>query len=251
MLNWLNRVRHSLPGLSLLLVLVLLLVACGQEQTDQETGDADVSEEAADVAQESEELAGAAGEELEEEAQEAGTAAAQTGQELEEELDEGAQEAGTAAAQTGEELEEGAQEAGTAAAQTGEELEEEVGEVLPQELTDVEGVTVSELDDNIDAYVGQEVGVRGDITNTIGTNAFQLNDPATLGGDEILVVGSSIDTSVITPGHTVEVSGGAYRVDLATVENESGLDLQDDLFTEWDDDTAVLVAQDVVNVSTE
>jgi hypothetical protein len=272
---------HAHKGIVLMLVLTMLLVGCGQTQTEQEVGqgtgepdvsmegtsDPDVSEEAEDVAQEVEELAGASGEEIEGEVEEAGTAAAQAGEEVaeeageaEEELEQGAAQAGTAAAQAGEEvaeeageaeeeLEQGAAQAGTAAAQAGEEIEEEAAGILPQELQDVEGVTISKLDDNLDDYIGQTVGVRGDIVETIGTNSFQLSDPSVLGGDEILVVGPDLDTNAINTGNTVEVSGTAYRFNLSQIEEEAGIDLQDDLFADWDNDNAVLVAQEILNIA--
>jgi len=226
-----------------MLVFSIFLAACAQGQTTEqepvtETDEADVSEEAADVAQEVEELAGATGEELEEEAAEAGTAAAETGEEFEEEV-----------AETGEELERGAEQVGTAAAETGEEIQEEADALLPQELKDIEGVTLSELDDNLDEYTGQSVGVRGDIVETIGTNAFQLSDPSDLGGDEILVIATSTTTRTFSTGNTIEVAGTVYRFDLPTIEEETGLDLQDRLFDDWDNDNAVLIAHDIINIA--
>jgi len=197
-----------------MLVFSIFLAACAQGQTTEqepvtETDEADVSEEAADVAQEVEELAGATGEELEEEAA----------------------------------------EAGTAAAETGEEIQEEADALLPQELKDIEGVTLSELDDNLDEYTGQSVGVRGDIVETIGTNAFQLSDPSDLGGDEILVIATSTTTRTFSTGNTIEVAGTVYRFDLPTIEEETGLDLQDRLFDDWDNDNAVLIAHDIINIA--
>lgn len=217
----------------LILILSSVLVACGQEQAEQDPagGDPDVSEEAADVAQESEELAEATGEEIEEGAADAATAAAQAGEELEPTVEQAGQEIGTAAAQAGEEIQEEAEEVS-----------------LPQELTSVEGVTISELDDNLDNYISQTVAVRGDVVEIIGANAFQVSDPSALGGDEVLVVGTNVNTDTIAVENTVEVSGVVRRFDLVAVEEETGLDLQDDVFTDMDDDNAVIIAQEVVNV---
>jgi hypothetical protein len=215
------RFGRAWASILLLSIAALILVACGQDQAGQdttETGDPDVAEEAADVAQESEELAEAAGEEIEPAVEEAGTAAAQAGE-----------------------------EAATAAVQAGEEIQEEVN--LPQELTAAQGVTISELDDNLDAYTGQNVGVRGDVVEVLGPNSFQISDPSALGGDEVLVVGANVNTDTITEQNTVEVSGTARRFDLVVVEDETGLDLEDELYTDMDDNNAVIIAQDVVNVA--
>jgi hypothetical protein len=241
-------VGRAWKSIILLLILGMVLVACAAPQAEQEpaSGDPDVSEEAADVAQESEELAEATGEEIEEGAADAATAAAQAGEEIEPTIEQAGEEVGTAAAQAGEEVEEGAADAATAVTEAGEEIQEEVN--LPQELTDVEGVTVSELDDNLDNYISQTVAVRGDVTEIIGANAFQLSDPSVLGGDEVLVVGTSVNTDTIDVENTVEVSGVVHSFDLVVIEEETGLDLDDDLFTEIDDDHAVIVAEEVVNI---
>jgi UDP-N-acetylmuramyl pentapeptide synthase len=222
-------VLQTSKAIALIFILGVFLVACGQDQG--ETGDSDVSGEAADVAQESEELAEAVGEEIEEEVTDVATAVAEAGE-----------EASTAAAETGEEV-------GTAAAETGEEIQEESGGVLPQEITDADGVTISELDDDVEAYAGQNVAVRGDIVETIGTHAFVISDPSALGGDEILVVGSNIDTSTVDVGNTVEVAGTAEGFDLIAVENQTGLDLQDDLFADFREEDVVLFANQVVNIA--
>jgi hypothetical protein len=240
-------VGRAWKSIMLLVILSVVLVACATPQAEEEPeSDPDVSEEAADVAQESEELAEATGEEIEEGAADAATAAAEAGEEIEPTIEQAGEEVGTAAAQAGEEVEEGAADAATAVTEAGEEIQEEVN--LPQELTDVEGVTVSELDDNLDNYISQTVAVRGDVTEIIGANAFQLSDPSVLGGDEVLVVGTSVNTDTIDVENTVEVSGVVHSFDLVVIEEETGLDLDDDLFTEIDDDHAVIVAEEVVNI---
>jgi len=240
-------VGHAWKSIILLVILSIVLVACAAPQGEQEPeSDPDVSEEAADVAQESEELAEATGEEIEEGAADAATAAAEAGEEIEPTIEQAGEEVGTAAAEAGEEVEEGAADAATAVTEAGEEIQEEVN--LPQELTDVEGVTVSELDDNLDNYISQTVAVRGDVTEIIGANAFQLSDPSVLGGDEVLVVGTSVNTDTINVENTVEVSGVVRSFDLVVIEEETGLDLDDELFAEIDDGHAVIVAEEVVNI---
>jgi len=85
--------------------------------------------------------------------------------------------------------------------------------------------TLSEIDDNPEAYLGETVTVQGDVTEVISTNAFRFNDPAPLGGADILVVGRG-ESGLVAAGTTLLVTGVVRQFDLTAVEEESGLDLQ-------------------------
>jgi hypothetical protein len=222
-----HNLKHFWKTIALIAVLSIALTACGQEQAEQDgAGDPDVSEEAADVAQEGEELAEAVGEEIEEGAQDVEQAGATAVEQ--------AEEAGATAEQAGATAVEQAEEAGAT--------------VLPQELTENQGVTVSDLDDNLEAFTGQMVAVRGDVVEIMGPHAFQLDDPATLGGDTILVAGQNVDTSTLDMNSTVEVSGEVQRFDLVVLEENTGLDFEDDLFSAFEDDNAVIIPQQVMTI---
>jgi uncharacterized protein YdeI (BOF family) len=129
-----------------------------------------------------------------------------------------------------------------------EQAEEAGATVLPQELTENQGVTVSDLDDNLEAFTGQMVAVRGDVVEIMGPHAFQLDDPSTLGGDTILVAGQNVDTSTLNMNSTVEVSGEVQRFDLVTLEENTGLDFEDDLFSAFEDDNAVIIPQEIMTI---
>jgi hypothetical protein len=213
--------------IALIAVLSIVLTACGQEQAEQDgAGDPDVSEEVEDVAQEGEELAEAVGEEIEEGA-------------------EDVEQAGATAVEQAEEAGATAEQAGATAV---EQAEEAGATVLPQELTENQGVTVSDLDDNLEAFTGQMVAVRGDVVEIMGPHAFQLDDPSTLGGDTILVAGQNVDTSTLNMNSTVEVSGEVQRFDLVTLEENTGLDFEDDLFSAFEDDNAVIIPQEIMTI---
>jgi hypothetical protein len=236
--NILHNLKHFWKAIALITVLSIALTACGQDQAEQDgAGDSDVSEEAEDVAQEGEELAEAVGEEIEEGAQDveqAGETAVEQGQEAGATAVEQAEEAGATAEQAG--------------ATAVEQAEESGATVLPQELTENQGVTVSDLDDNLEAFTGQMVAVRGDVVEIMGPHAFQLDDPSTLGGDTILVAGQNVDTSTLNMNSTVEVSGEVQRFNLVALEEGTGLDFEDELFSAFEDDNAVIIPQEVMTI---
>jgi hypothetical protein len=247
--NMPHNLKHFWKTIALIAILSIALTACGQDQAEQDgAGDSDVSEEAADVAQESEELAEAVGEEIEEGAEDveqAGATAVEQGQEAGATAVEQGQEAGATAVEQGQEAGATAEQAGETAA---EQAEEAGATVLPQELTDNQGVTVSDLDDNLEAFTGRMVAVRGDVVEIMGPHAFQLDDPSTLGGDTILVAGQNVDTSTLNMNSTVEVSGEVQRFNLVTLEENTGLDFEDELFSAFEDDNAVIIPQEVMTI---
>jgi hypothetical protein len=74
------------------------------------------------------------------------------------------------------------------------------------------------------------------------TYAFELDDPALLGGDTLLVVGG--EDMTVTEGETVQVTGTVRQFNLTEVESETGFDLEDELFTDFGD-RPVIVASSV------
>ncbi|MFP4439447.1 MAG: hypothetical protein ACLFVO_19565 [Chloroflexaceae bacterium] len=108
--------------------------------------------------------------------------------------------------------------------------------------------TLSEIDDNPEAYLGETVTVQGDVTEVISANAFRFDDPAPLGGDDILVVGRG-ESGLVAAGTTLLVTGVVRQFDLAAVAEESGLDLQEARFAGFTDET-VIVATTIVAAGT-
>lgn len=128
-----------------------------------------------------------------------------------------------------------------------EEQIPEEEEITPAEEIEAANVTLSEVTDNTDAYLGQTVVVQGDVTDLVGTNSFTLNDASLLGGDSVLVVGT--EGGVIgREGDTVQVTGTVRQFDLASIEQEAGYDLEDELFTPFEGQT-VIVAQSMRTVA--
>ncbi len=99
-------------------------------------------------------------------------------------------------------------------------------------------VTIGNLADNPQEYLGQTVTVSAPITNIVSPNAFGL-------GNQVLVVGSGkeVPGNSLTEGNTVQVTGTFRQFDLAAFEQELGLDLQDEVFADWGDRPALLAKQ--------
>ena len=81
-------------------------------------------------------------------------------------------------------------------------------------------------------YVGTQVTVSAEVGEIISTNAFTLTGPV----NELLVVSASGagDSAIIEPSAPVQVTGTVREgFDIAAYEQETGLDLDDELFQEW------------------
>ncbi len=99
-------------------------------------------------------------------------------------------------------------------------------------------VTIGNLADNPQEYLGQVVTVSAPVTNILSPNAFAL-------GGQVLVVGSGKEApgGSLTEGNVLQVTGPYRQFDLAEFERELGVDLQDELFADWGDRPALLARQ--------
>jgi hypothetical protein len=101
--------------------------------------------------------------------------------------------------------------------------------------------TLSELDDNPEQYVDQQVTILGEVTevNEVGPNSFRANDTQVLGGDDVLVIYRGLQT--LSEEDTILMSGMLQEYDVVTVEEHLGIDLEQDLYADIED-TYVFVA---------
>ncbi len=99
-------------------------------------------------------------------------------------------------------------------------------------------VTVSNLADNPEEYFGQTVTLSGPITNVVSPNAFILDG-------QVLAVGwgNAAPGDSPTQGNRVQATGIYRAFDLAEFEQDLGVDLQDDVFTDWGNRPALLIKQ--------
>lgn len=108
------------------------------------------------------------------------------------------------------------------------------------------GVPADAVLDNLEAFVGHTVTVRGALAEVIGQRTFVIEDDDFLLDDKLLVVTDrplsvmpgwpaavNVTPAVLAADPVVLVRGTVRRFDLATVEADLGVDLEDGLFTGW------------------
>jgi hypothetical protein len=109
-------------------------------------------------------------------------------------------------------------------------------------------VRAGEITGNVEEYVGQTVSVRGEAERTVGAGSFLLQDDQLFGGREIIIVNATGTPFVIPdeePTDEVQVTGEVRELVVADLEREYDLDLEPDLYTEYENRPA-LIAQSIV-----
>jgi hypothetical protein len=110
-------------------------------------------------------------------------------------------------------------------------------------------VPLSDINNNPANYVGQTVITRGDFIGMVGDNAIQLDDPALLGFDTVLVIGVSEevipgDPAFFTPGAgpdaNLEITGMVRHFDQAEVEDRLDMALEEGIRSEYDGGPVIL-----------
>ena len=130
-------------------------------------------------------------------------------------------------------------------------LEDRVGAAEEQGDAAVDGGATED-----EELIGQTVTVSGEVTKTIDVNGFVMSsddeDLETVGpqiGEGILVVSAS-DPGV-SQGDVVQVVGTVREFVIADFEEELGIDLDDDLYREFEDQVALTANSVDTNVPAE
>lgn len=107
-------------------------------------------------------------------------------------------------------------------------------------------VTTEEVADKTNALIGQTVTVRSEPVEKVGTNSFTVGDEQFFGTETILVVNASGKPFVLpTDDDTdVQVTGKVAKFVRADVDREFDLDLQPELYVEYEGKPA-LIAQSI------
>ncbi|WP_162460049.1 hypothetical protein, partial [Kocuria sediminis] len=88
--------------------------------------------------------------------------------------------------------------------------------------------------DDRETYVGQEVTLSAEVSNVIDDDAFVIAGTAGTTVDPLLVL-YNMDQVDIEEGQVVEVTGIVQQAfDLPTIEDERQMDLEDDLYQDYD-----------------
>lgn len=103
-------------------------------------------------------------------------------------------------------------------------------------------VTVSEIVDNPDAYLGQTVTVTGEVSDIIYEAGFLLSGSQLPSlGNEIVVLYTEETRGITLHDHkNVQVTGTVRRVDRVELERDYALDLHDDFYRDLADRTAII-----------
>jgi len=97
-----------------------------------------------------------------------------------------------------------------------------------------DGVYDNTFHDGVNDYLGQTVTVSADVNEVVDGNTFTIAGTDDTSVDPLLVTGAK-STSDLEPDLTVKVTGTVQEAfDLATVEDDLGVDLDDDLYDDWD-----------------
>lgn len=120
----------------------------------------------------------------------------------------------------------------------------------PPEVTTAEeaaeNVTTEELAEGAEGLIGETVSIRSEIAEPVGEVSFFLEDNELFGGEDILVFNAA-ETPFLLPEDddtSVQVSGEVQQLVIADFETEYGLDLDPELYIDYED-RPVIVARSI------
>ncbi|MEL6159217.1 MAG: hypothetical protein AAFQ40_09835 [Cyanobacteria bacterium J06623_5] len=110
----------------------------------------------------------------------------------------------------------------------------------------VENTTTEEIADGAEGAIGETVTIRAEVEETIGESSFLLEDDMLFGGEDILVINASSEPFVLLDSDDteVQVTGEVQQLVIAEFETEYGLDLDPELYAEYEE-RPVVIAQSI------
>lgn len=124
-------------------------------------------------------------------------------------------------------------------------------EILPTKLNaqeiqeDKTNVTIEKITGNIDEYVGQQVTVRSGVEEELDESGFVLQANEFFGGEPFLVLNAGAEP-VNRPNEdiAVQATGTVRELVVADIEREYGIDLDEELYVDYED-RPVVIAESV------
>lgn len=114
----------------------------------------------------------------------------------------------------------------------------------PAEIAEEYNVALGELTGNVEDYLGQSVSVRGEAEAAVSETAFLLQDDQLFGGEEVIVFNATGTPFLLPtddePTEDVQVTGEVRQLVIADFEREYGLDLDPQLYAEYEDRPAIV-----------
>lgn len=102
-------------------------------------------------------------------------------------------------------------------------------------------VTTEEVADETAELIGKPVSVRDEVGEKVGANAFTITDDEFFGGEEVLVVNASGRPLVLPEDDAeVQITGTVAKLVVADIEREYDLDLEPDLYVEYEGKPAII-----------
>ena len=115
---------------------------------------------------------------------------------------------------------------------------------------DLEGlIDVAEITQNVDKYIGKSVLVRNDIIQTIGARGSILDKDRAFNGDSILAIDISKTPIALSERDTPEVlvRGKVERLSLASVRQKYNLNLDRDLYSQYENQPVILAEKSLLS----
>lgn len=114
----------------------------------------------------------------------------------------------------------------------------------PAEIEENYNITLGELTGDVEEYIGQSVSVRGEAETVLGETSFLLQDDSLFGGEEVVVINATgVPFRLPTydePTEEIQVTGEVRQLVIADLEQEYGLDLDPELYAEYEDRPAII-----------
>jgi hypothetical protein len=117
-----------------------------------------------------------------------------------------------------------------------EETPPAAGETTLPGATPYGGAYNQDFADDQAVYEGQEVTLSAEIVEVVSDNALEIGDPGDINLEPLLVM-HDLGATGLEPDQTVEVVGTVMTsFELATVEEELGVELEDEVYTDYEGD---------------
>ena len=112
---------------------------------------------------------------------------------------------------------------------------------LTQDDMSEENVTTEEVAEETDRLIGQTVTIRSNALETIEPTTFVVSDQEFFGGENIVVVNATGTPFELPEGDTeIQMTGKVTRFVQANIESVYGLDLDPNLYVDYNDRPAII-----------
>jgi hypothetical protein len=101
-------------------------------------------------------------------------------------------------------------------------------------------VTTEDVVEETEQLIGQEVTIRNEVGQQIDDFAFTIVDDEFFGGEEVLVINASGEPTLLPEDIPLQVTGEVSEFVLADIETEYGLELDEALYVDYENQPAVI-----------